>query len=67
MKFTSLVGAILGFDVMLLSAAVTLNDAAFLFAFIVPLATDAKRFNFKIETVTTTGLTNISSVATLGQ
>lgn len=43
------------------------NDAAFPFEFTVPLAGDARRFEFKIEVVPITGAVKVSEVATLSQ
>jgi hypothetical protein len=67
MKFTSLVWAFLSFGVMVSPAAVTLSDAAFPFEFTVPLAGEGRRFDFKIETVSPTGQTNVSPDSTLRQ
>ena len=43
------------------------TDAAFPFEFTVPLAGDARQFEFKIEVVPTTGAVQVSEVARLSQ
>lgn len=40
----------------------TMTDDAFPFEFTVPVAADASRFDFKVETISTDGVTNVSPV-----